>query len=329
MLKILIKKIRSKKGFTLVEVLIVTVALAILMSLLTGYFIKTVEKSRAANPMLLLSSIAKAQSRYHLMSAHYTQEIKDLDIGLRNFSDNSIASGNTFDTEFFDYKIYGDDKQFAVAMRKTKEYELLVYYPTGEIFCRPQNHPICKAFGLLSGGFLKNWEGCNSRLDFLFESVAGVPSASYSKEKSANSCNVASSAGRTDFEICFDKTVTFITQMGSQGAAGGWQLKCSRGFFIEPSYMVYSVCRDSLETCHDERVVATQYHPNGNKLLELQCWGYDFDEEVCGHGFIYQYSSDGSQVASLSYCDEFYSDNTCKTYRWCQPRISGACAHTG
>lgn len=149
------KKKKKKKGFTLIEMLVVVLIIGVLSAIAFPIYTRAVEKSRAANPMANLSAIAKAQNARMLATYHYTNDMNNLDISLIDESSGERATGGSFDTEYFTYRVYGDDRGVATATRKNatgeKQYELSVNYGTGQIFCRPMTNKTCIDLNLEEG----------------------------------------------------------------------------------------------------------------------------------------------------------------------------------
>ena len=76
------------------------------------------------------------------------------------------------ESEYFSYKVYGDDKAVAIATRKNvdedKKYELSVNYATGQIYCRPIENKTCIDLGLEEGqdyGSSSQGVPCNGELN--------------------------------------------------------------------------------------------------------------------------------------------------------------------
>ncbi|MBQ4493585.1 MAG: hypothetical protein II972_03165, partial [Elusimicrobiaceae bacterium] len=82
-----------------------------------------------------------------LGTAHYTDNVGNLDISLTDEASGQRATGSTFESEYFTYKVYGDDKEVALATRKNvdedKKYELSVDYKTNKLYCRPITNKTC------------------------------------------------------------------------------------------------------------------------------------------------------------------------------------------
>lgn len=165
------KKNKKKKGFTLIELLVVVIIIGVLAAIALPSYMRSVERSRAANPVANLGAIAKAQNAYRMGTEHYTNDVGNLDISLKDESNGEDATGDTFESEFFTYKVYGDDKAVAVATRKDvpddKKYELSVSYGTNQIYCRPIENKTCIDLGLEEGQNYGSNESrpCNGELD--------------------------------------------------------------------------------------------------------------------------------------------------------------------
>ncbi len=155
------KKNKKKKGFTLIEVLVVVLIIGILAAIAFPSYTKAVEKSRTREAVQVLSTIALGEQREKLARYKYTNEVDKLDLAYTNFSDGSKATGSTFDGEFFDYTVFGEDRQAAFAQRNNNEYTLSVDYLTKEIFCRPSSHFVCQELGMLEGPSMSKYDTSN------------------------------------------------------------------------------------------------------------------------------------------------------------------------
>src|ERR1700760_4860545 len=71
---------RPRSGFTLVELAVVIVIIGVLAAFGVPRFIKSVERSKAAEAFEYLSSVRTAQERYQAQYGTYATNVADLDI---------------------------------------------------------------------------------------------------------------------------------------------------------------------------------------------------------------------------------------------------------
>ncbi len=101
MLKIMAKLFRGKKGFTLTEILIVVVIIALLAVLALPMFVKTIEKAKVGEAISNLNLIRAGQKIYFLEEGYFSDTIDALkiedpnDASSRYFSYEITSSGNS------------------------------------------------------------------------------------------------------------------------------------------------------------------------------------------------------------------------------------------
>jgi type IV pilus assembly protein PilA len=73
-------KIRARKGFTLVELAVVIVIIGVLAAFGVPRFLKSVERSKAAEAFQYLSAVRASEERYIAREGAYTSDTARLDI---------------------------------------------------------------------------------------------------------------------------------------------------------------------------------------------------------------------------------------------------------
>jgi prepilin-type N-terminal cleavage/methylation domain-containing protein len=89
---------KNRKGFTLVELAVVIVIIGVLAAFGVPRFIKSVERSKAAEAFSYLAAVRSAQERSHARNGTYCDTVDDLDIKFaapKYFTVGTIAAGGT------------------------------------------------------------------------------------------------------------------------------------------------------------------------------------------------------------------------------------------
>jgi prepilin-type N-terminal cleavage/methylation domain-containing protein len=89
---------KDRRGFTLVELTVVIVIVGVLAAFGMPRFLKSVEKSKAAEAFGYLSAVRSAQERYQSQQGSYAGSVADLDIQYatpRYFRVGAIEVGST------------------------------------------------------------------------------------------------------------------------------------------------------------------------------------------------------------------------------------------
>src|SRR5512132_2485678 len=72
-------RLKGRRGFPLVELAVVIVIIGVLAAFGVPRFLKSVERSKAAEAFAYLAAIRSAQERYHARQGTYADTIADLD----------------------------------------------------------------------------------------------------------------------------------------------------------------------------------------------------------------------------------------------------------
>ena len=139
-------RLGARKGFTLIELMVVVIIIGILSAVALPQYKKSVMKARAVEAMTLLKAITDAQERYALMYRKYTNNLTDLDIRVteKNYS-FSCSGGRTC----FATPKNGQGPTFEFHMQRSLAENASSNF-LGKHWCMAstaENKAICQSFG--------------------------------------------------------------------------------------------------------------------------------------------------------------------------------------
>jgi prepilin-type N-terminal cleavage/methylation domain-containing protein len=133
-----------RKGFTLLELLIVVIIVAILASVAVPQFFRVAEKGRSTEGVSLLGAIRSAQLRYYSQTSHFTNVLDDLDV---NFDAPKYFTVGASIPASFD-----GNGRVATVLRNNSNYPGSAPYSIqieqdGDLFCTETVDGWCARFG--------------------------------------------------------------------------------------------------------------------------------------------------------------------------------------
>ena len=130
----------NKKGFTLMELLIVVLLIGILAGIAIPQYFNAIERQRSVEALGVLGDIEKAQMRYAAINEAFTTDFSNLDIDL-----GDTTSGSTYETKNFTYTLNAAN---ATAERKSGDYTIKIIYSgiesgTKTVCCESSKDDMC------------------------------------------------------------------------------------------------------------------------------------------------------------------------------------------
>lgn len=140
----------NNKGFTLIELLVVVLIIGILAAMALPQYFKAVERSRMAEAVGLLGTIAQSQQRKYLQINKYAEKFSGLDAAPKGAGSSADyytkgdpatgTNGNGFKISLSGTTVSGDTAGKAVAQRHADgtlqyKYKLTRYYAANGTAC--------------------------------------------------------------------------------------------------------------------------------------------------------------------------------------------------
>ncbi len=133
-------KISKKHGYTLFEVIITSIILAVLASLAIPRYTTTLERTRAGEGFQILEALLKGQNAYNFANGSYATSVNQLDV--------QITTATFFDT----IAVSSNPANLASVARKTPAPYSLTINSTGIITCTEAVAGYCQKIGCTMGG---------------------------------------------------------------------------------------------------------------------------------------------------------------------------------
>lgn len=129
----------NKKGFSLMELLIVAIVIAGFAAFTYPSYVSSIERARVSEAVQMLATIQAAQQKHFVNYEKYGEIFKDINDftpAIDNFNPNNSA----FSTEYFTYELTNQGYALATRINKqgtavNKGYQLEAYYEDDFIRC--------------------------------------------------------------------------------------------------------------------------------------------------------------------------------------------------
>ncbi|MDR0734444.1 MAG: prepilin-type N-terminal cleavage/methylation domain-containing protein, partial [Elusimicrobiota bacterium] len=117
----------SLRGFTLTELLVVLIVIAVLGAVATPVYVKAIKRSRASDALKVLSLASAKQEAYMLSNEEYAKTFNELSAPVKGLVGDNYAKVGYFEYEMKDGCI--------IAKREEDKYQIYRNYETNETGC--------------------------------------------------------------------------------------------------------------------------------------------------------------------------------------------------
>ena len=216
---------KRKRGFTLVEILIVLVILAILTAVAIPTYKKVINRSRVSDGMHVLDMLAEAQEKYFIEHGHYASGLSLLNVPIRSLQPHVYGPDYIF-TKNFRYEQKQNTTCIEAVAQNSGNYKLVKNYGSNaKVVCiNGEEVEDCQEFATASGVVVSNDLGA----------VCPVMEGSTSCNQSQADCptqyfdpiNCCTNCSRSAYEDCVQHGGTFLPFDGCRCNTSG-NLSCS------------------------------------------------------------------------------------------------------
>ncbi len=137
------------KGFTLIELLVVVLIIGILSAVALPQYQLAVEKSRAAEALVMMRELIEAQELYFLANGIYTEDINELDVTVPG-KDNFLHNVTRRESQYFSYAVRPSSKEIVIGNRIPTETMYTFLYKDNQVLCRGYSAfgtKVCRSLG--------------------------------------------------------------------------------------------------------------------------------------------------------------------------------------
>lgn len=281
-----------KKGFSLIEIMVVVLIVAILGAIAVTQYQTAVDKSRFTALVPTAKALAEAQEMYHMNHGGYANNMSLLETNMEGVTGDYATLSNGAIIEIG----VEDEYRYVKATRDNLDNNYIVYqshsqnYP-GEMHCEAlegssRAQKLCKNMGgrEISGSLT---DGYTTYI--LRGTGAGIP-ASFAHEM-----------GEGNFQTCESYPCSKVC---ARNLPDGYE--CQGTYQEDHSY--------SEQVCKDGMCVTTSYDSNGKTIAKSIC-KQDAESGVCKEVSRTTWDGNGHLLEQKQTCFDHREDGTCKFFR--------------